>query len=103
MLTEEPFMIVFEKTPKTLISLELSKNEHLTPKCFSFLHNFPSLAHLSVENCNIGDETIAILLNLDPLKVNNNGNMVGGENGETFSLVSTLPKKMLKKKSSMGL
>lgn len=70
-------MTVFEKTPKTLISLELSKNEHLTPKCFSYLHNFPNLAHLSLENCNIGDETIALLLDLDPFKVNNNGNVIG--------------------------
>jgi len=82
MLTEEPFMTIFKKTPMTLSSLSLSQNEHLTPKCFALLHQFENLIHLSLEKCNIGDEIIAVLLDLDPLKFNkvsNNGNVIETE------------------------
>ena len=35
MLNEESFMILLNATPKTLVSLNLSENEHLSPKCYS--------------------------------------------------------------------
>jgi len=84
MLTEEPFMTIFKKAPMTLSSLSLSQNEHLTLKCFALLHHFQNLTHLSLEKCNIGDEVIAVLLDLDPLKINKvindgNGNVVKTE------------------------
>jgi len=33
-LNEESFMILIESTPSTIESLNFSKNEHLTAKCF---------------------------------------------------------------------
>lgn len=50
--------------------MNLSQNEHLTPKCYTALHKFGSLANLTLENCGIGDEILALLLDLDPLKLN---------------------------------
>ena len=38
MLNEESYMILINSTPKTLQSLDLSYNEHLTPKCYEKLH-----------------------------------------------------------------
>ena len=70
MLGEESFMTILRATPKTLISLNLSQNEHLTIKCYRELHSMENLAHLSLEKCNIRDETIAVLLDLDPHKLN---------------------------------
>ena len=70
MLSEESFMILFNATPRTLVSLNLSQNEHLTPKCYSELHKMENLAHLSLEKCNIKDETVALLFDLDPFKLN---------------------------------
>ena len=70
MLSEESFMTLLNATPKTLVSLNLSQNEHLTPKCFIELHKLEHLAHLSLEKCNIRDETVALLFDLDPLKLN---------------------------------
>ncbi len=70
MLGEEAFMTIIESAPQSLTSLNLSQNEHLTHKCYQALHRFGNLAHLTLENCNIGDETIFLLLNLDPLKLN---------------------------------
>lgn len=63
-------MTIIDATPQSLTSLNLSQNEHLTPKCFSALHKFANLAHLTLEKCNIGDETIFLLLDLDPYKLN---------------------------------
>ena len=34
MLGEEAFMTILAATPTTLVSLNLSLNEHLTPKCY---------------------------------------------------------------------
>lgn len=70
MMSEEAFMTIIDATPQSLTSLNLSQNEHLTPKCFSALHKFANLAHLTLEKCNIGDETIFLLLDLDPYKLN---------------------------------
>ena len=67
MLHEEAFLIILETTPRTLTSLNLSNNEHLTAKCYSVLHKFDSLAHLTLEKCNINDEILNLLLDLDPL------------------------------------
>ena len=69
-LSEESFMIIMKATPQKLTSLNLSENEHLTPKCFTYLHQFKRLAHLTLEKCNINDKTLALLLDLDPLKLN---------------------------------
>ena len=69
-LSEESFMIILAATPKTLVSLNLSSNEHLTAKCFALLHNYESLAHLTLEKCNIKDETVGLLLDPDPFKLN---------------------------------
>ena len=70
MLGEEAFMTILAATPNSLISLNLSLNEHLTPMCYQELHKFDSLEHLTLERCNIGDDIIAILLNPDPLRLN---------------------------------
>lgn len=70
MLSEDSFMIILNATPKTLVSLNLSQNEHLTAKCFASLHNYENLAHLTLEKCNIRDETVSLLLDLDPFKLN---------------------------------
>ena len=70
MLHEEAFLTILEATPKTLTSLNLSNNEHLTAKCYSALHKFDSLANLTLEKCNIGDEILFLLLELDPLGLN---------------------------------
>ena len=70
MLSEEAFMTILESTPASLISLNLSQNEHLTAKCFAYLHKFENLAHLTVEKCNINDKILHILLDPDPMKLN---------------------------------
>ena len=70
MLSEESFMTILRATPKTLLSLNLSQNEHLTTKCFSELHSLENLAHLSLEKCNIRDDAIAVLMDTDPHKLN---------------------------------
>ena len=70
MLGEEAFMTILAATPNTLLSLNLSVNEHLTPKCYQELHRFESLQHLTLERCNIGDDIIAILLDPDPFRQN---------------------------------
>ena len=69
-LSEESFMIIMKATSRKLTSLNLSENEHLTPKCFTYLHEFKRLANLTLEKCNIRDETLALLLDLDPLRLN---------------------------------
>lgn len=63
-------MTILKATPKSLVSLNLSHNEHLTHKCFSALHSLENLAHLSLEKCNIRDEVVALLFDLDPHKLN---------------------------------
>ena len=69
-LGDEAFLIILRATQATLTSLNLSQNEHLTAKSYKALHKFKSLAHLTLENCGIGDEILALLLDLDPLKYN---------------------------------
>ena len=69
-LSEESFMIIMKAVPQKLTSLNLSENEHLSPKCFTYLHQFKRLANLTLEKCNINDKTLALLLDLDPLKLN---------------------------------
>ena len=66
MLTEESFKIIIENLPTCLSGLNLSKNEHLTNKCYRMLHNIPHLTHLTLDKCNISDDIANIILDLDP-------------------------------------
>ena len=68
MLSDEACMTILDATPQSLLSLNVSQNEHLSPRCFQALHRFENLAHLTLEKCNIGDETIALLLDVDPIR-----------------------------------
>ena len=69
-LVEEAFTTILSSAPLTLFSLNLSQNEFLTATNYRALHKFSLLTHLTLENCNIGDKVLAILLDLDPLKLN---------------------------------
>lgn len=66
MLSNESYITLIENTPKSLVSLDLSQNEHLSSKCYKMLHKFTNLQYLSLCKCNIGDETILVLLDTDP-------------------------------------
>lgn len=79
MLYDEAFNIIVDSTPKTLISLDISQNEHLSHKCYEKLHMFSSLQSLTVSKCNLSDDVIMLICNTDPFKLNeaaelNNGN-----------------------------
>ena len=88
MLNEEAFSTLIESTPRTLLDLDLSRNEHLTASCYKKLHNFSNLQYLSICNCNIGDETIFLILDTDamqlnkPVEVINYGNVSKGPKGK---------------------
>ena len=74
-------IILGEDSPRrTIKSLNLSLNEHLTPKCFQALHYFDSLQHLTLEKCNIGDDILKLLLNLDPFEVRKAENIESASN-----------------------
>ena len=80
LLNDESYTMLIENTPNSLVSLDLSQNEHLSTKCYKMLHKFTNLQYLRLCKCNIGDETIQVLLDTDPEKLNvqidlNNGNV----------------------------
>ena len=71
MLTEESFTTLMKNLPKSLTGLNLSKNEHLTMKCYRMLHEISHLTHLTLEKCNISDDIVNILLDVYPLSREN--------------------------------
>lgn len=64
MLTDSSFEIITKGIPSTLTSLDLSKNENLTAKSYSLLHNLKSLRYLNVEQNCMEDECLSILLQI---------------------------------------
>jgi hypothetical protein len=62
MLCDQAFDIVMQGTTKSLISLDLSRNEQLTSESYKMLQGLTNLKFLYLERNDIDDEKLAVLL-----------------------------------------
>lgn len=81
MLCDQSFDIIVREIPHSLISLDLSRNEHLTAKSYDKLQAIRNLRYLNVEQNYMGDECLAALLQIkqdvtwNPVKLYNGTNI----------------------------